>query len=193
MTRIYTRGGDCGETSLGDGARVPKSGRRVGVYGEVDELNSVLGCCVARLRMDDGLEAAGLAAELTALQSRLFELGAALADPRRSAEMMVPGAPADPFDAAHLESLIDAHDACLAPLRQFILPGGTMAAAYLHLARTVCRRAERAAVALAADEAVSPGSLIFLNRLSDYLFTLARVANRAAGVPDVPWRGGKEA
>jgi cob(I)alamin adenosyltransferase len=193
MTRIYTRGGDRGETSLGDGARVPKSGRRVGVYGEVDELNSVLGCCVAQLRMGGGLDEAGLVAELTTLQSRLFELGAALADPRRSAELMAPGAPADPFDAAHLESLIDAHDARLEPLRQFILPGGTMAAAHLHLARTVCRRTERAAVALAADEAVPSGALVFLNRLSDALFTMARAANRAAGLPDVPWRGGKEA
>jgi cob(I)alamin adenosyltransferase len=172
---------------------VPKSGRRVGVYGDVDELNSVLGCCVAQLRMGGGPEEAGLAAELTALQSRLFDLGAALADPRRSAQLMAPGAPADPFDAARLESLIDAHDTHLAPLRQFILPGGTMAAAHLHLARTVCRRAERAAVALAVDEAVPAGALIFLNRLSDALFTMARAANRAAGLPDVPWRGGKEA
>jgi cob(I)alamin adenosyltransferase len=199
MTRIYTRGGDRGETSLGSGARVPKSGRRVGVYGDVDELNSVLGCCVAHLVADGApAEAAGLATELTALQSRLFDLGAVLADPRRSAELMLPEAPADPFEAARLESLIDAHDASLAPLRQFILPGGTLAAAHLHLARTVCRRAERAAVALAVDEAVPAGALIFLNRLSDYLFTLARAANRVAGLPDVPWlpgtpsRGGKE-
>jgi cob(I)alamin adenosyltransferase len=193
MTPIYTRGGDRGETSLGDGVRVPKSDRRVGVYGDVDELNSVLGCCVAQLRMGGGSDEAGLVAELTTLQSRLFDLGAALADPRRSAELMAPGAPADPFDAARLESLIDAHDARLEPLRQFILPGGTMAAAHLHLARTVCRRAERAAVALAADEEVPAGALTFLNRLSDALFTMARAANRAAGLPDVLWRGGKEA
>ena len=139
MARIYTRGGDHGETSLGDGARVPKSGARVGVYGDVDELNSVLGCCVALLSHGGGSEEAGLAAELTALQSRLFDLGAALADPRRSQELSQPDAPADPFDAARLEALIDAHDARLKPLRQFILPGGTAAAAHLHLARTVCR------------------------------------------------------
>lgn len=193
MTRIYTRGGDRGETSLGDGARVPKTSRRVGVYGEVDELNSVLGCCVALLAREGGSEEAGLAAELTALQSRLFDLGAVLADPRRSAELMAAGAPADPFEAARLEGLIDAHDARLAPLRQFILPGGTAAAAHLHLARTVCRRAERAAVALSGSEAVPAGALMFLNRLSDYLFTLARAANRAAGLADVPWRGGKDA
>ena len=193
MTRIYTRGGDGGETSLGDGARVPKSDRRVGVYGEVDELNSVLGCCVAQLTLGGGSEEAGFAAELAALQSRLFDLGAVLADARRSVDLMLPDAPADPFDAARLETLIDAREARLAPLRRFILPGGTLAAAHLHVARTVCRRAERAAVTLAADEAVPAGALIFLNRLSDYLFTLARDANRAAGLADVPWLGGKEA
>jgi len=193
MTRIYTRGGDRGETSLGDGARVPKNSRRVGVYGEVDELNCVLGCCVSLLAREGGSEEHGLAAELTALQSRLFDLGTVLADPRRSIELLAAGAPADPFDAARLEALIDAHDARLPPLRQFILPGGTAAAAHLHLARTVCRRVERAAVALAATEDVPGGALVFLNRLSDYLFTLARAANRAAGLPDVPWRGGKDA
>lgn len=193
MTRIYTRGGDRGETSLGDGARVPKTSRRVGVYGDIDELNSALGCSVALLAAGNGAGEHGLAAELTALQSRLFDLGAVLADPRRAAELCADGAPADPFDAAALEGLIDAHDAHLAPLRQFILPGGTAAAAHLHLARTICRRAERAAVALAGSEPVPAGALIFLNRLSDYLFTAARAANRAAGVADVPWRAGKDA
>lgn len=193
MTRIYTRGGDRGETSLGDGARVPKTSRRVGVYGDVDELNSALGCSVALLAAGNGAGEHGLAAELTSLQSRLFDLGAVLADPRRAAELCENGAPADPFDAAALEGLIDAHDAHLAPLRQFILPGGTAAAAHLHLARTICRRAERAAVALAGSEPVPAGALVFLNRLSDYLFTAARAANRAAGVADVPWRAGKDA
>lgn len=193
MTRIYTRGGDRGETSLGDGARVPKTSRRVGVYGDVDELNSALGCSVALLAAGNGAGEHGLAAELTTLQSRLFDLGAVLADPRRAADLCADGAAADPFDAAALEGLIDAHDAHLAPLRQFILPGGTAAAAHLHLARTICRRAERAAVALAGSEPVPAGALIFLNRLSDYLFTAARAANRAAGVADVPWRAGKDA
>jgi cob(I)alamin adenosyltransferase len=193
MTRIYTRGGDRGETSLGDGARVPKTSRRVGVYGDVDELNSALGCSVALLAAGRGAGEHGLAAELVALQSRLFDLGAVLADPRRAAELCAAGASADPFDAAALEGLIDAHDAILAPLRQFILPGGTAAAAHLHLARTICRRAERAAVALAGSEPVPAGALIFLNRLSDYLFTAARAANHAAGVADVPWRAGKDA
>ncbi|MBM4131218.1 cob(I)yrinic acid a,c-diamide adenosyltransferase [bacterium] len=193
MTRIYTRGGDRGETSLGDGARVPKTSRRVGVYGEIDELNSALGCCVALLTAGSSAGEHGLAAELAALQSRLLDLGAVMADPRRSAEYRAAGAPADPFGAGALEHLIDAHDAHLPPLRQFILPGGTAAAAHLHLARTICRRAERAAVALSGSEAVPDGALVFLNRLSDYLFTAARAANRAAGVADVPWRAGKEA
>lgn len=193
MTRIYTRGGDRGETSLGDGARVPKTSRRVGVYGDIDELNSALGGSVALLAAGNGAGEHGLAAELVALQSRLFDLGAVLADPRRAAELCAAGASADPFDAAALEGLIDAHDAILAPLRQFILPGGTAAAAHLHLARTICRRAERAAVALAGSEPVPAGALIFLNRLSDYLFTAARAANHAAGVADVPWRAGKDA
>jgi cob(I)alamin adenosyltransferase len=144
------------------------------------------------LAREGGSEEAGLAAELTALQSRLFELGAVLADPRRSAELAAPDGPADPFDAARLEALIDAHDARLPVLRSFILPGGTAAAAHLHLARTVCRRAERSAVALAASEAVPAGALVFLNRLGDYLFTVARAANRAVGLTDVPWRGGKD-
>lgn len=193
MARIYTRGGDRGETSLGDGARVPKTSRRVGVYGEVDELNSALGCCVALLAAGSGAGEHGLAAELTSLQSRLFDLGAVLADPRRSAELCAADPAVDPFGAGALEGLIDAHDAHLAPLRQFILPGGTAAAAHLHLARTICRRAERAAVALAGAEPVPAGALVFLNRLSDYLFTVARAANRAAGVADVPWRAGKDA
>ncbi len=193
MTPIYTRGGDGGETSLGDGARVPKSGGRVDAYGIVDELNSVLGCCVAHLVAEGGAGQAQLAGELTALQSRLFDLGAVLANPRRSAELAVNGAPADPFAAASLEGLIDAHDAQLPPLRNFILPGGTLAAANLHLARTVCRRAERAIVALARVETVPGGAVVFLNRLGDYLFTAARAANRLAGLPDVPWRGGKDA
>jgi cob(I)alamin adenosyltransferase len=193
MIRIYTRGGDRGETSLGDGARVPKTSGRVGAYGDIDELNSALGCCVALLAGGGAAGERDLAAELTALQSRLFDLGTVLADPRRSDAACAAGAPADPFDAGALERLIDAHDARLAPLRQFILPGGTAAAAHLHLARTICRRAERAAVALAATEPVPSGALVFLNRLSDYLFTAARAANHAAGVADVPWRAGKDA
>lgn len=179
MVRIYTRTGDAGETSLGDGTRVPKCQARVDLYGDVDELNSTLGCAAAVLRRD----AAGrpMADLLDRIQSRLFDLGAVLANPRLSA------LPRD-FDAAALEQWIDGMDTHLPDLRTFILPGGSEAAARLHLARAVCRRAERKAVALAALEPVPPGAVIYLNRLSDALFTAARAANAAAGLPDVPWQ-----
>ena len=180
MARIYTRSGDGGETSLGDGSRVPKSGARVDLYGDVDELNSVLGVAVTAL--DAAPAPPALAGQLATIQDRLFALGTVLADPVRSAGD-------HDFGAADLEGWIDGFDADLAPLRNFVLPGGCPAAAQLHVARTVCRRAERKAVALAATEAVSAGALIYLNRLSDYLFTAARAANAAAGRPDVPWRG----
>jgi len=179
MARIYTRTGDAGETSLGDGSRVPKHQPRVDLYGDVDELNSVLGCAAAVLgRHDRGRPLATL---LSGIQSRLFDLGAVLADPGLSAQEQ-------DFDAAGLEHWIDSMEAYLAPLANFILPGGSEAAAMLHLARAVCRRAERKAVALAAAEPVPRGAVIYLNRLSDALFTAARAANAAAGVKDVAWR-----
>lgn len=179
MARIYTRTGDAGETSLGDGTRVPKCQARVDLYGDVDELNSTLGCAAAVLRRHEaGRPMADL---LDRIQSRLFDLGAVLANPQHSAR------PQD-FDAAALEQWIDGMDAHLPALRNFILPGGSEAAAMLHLARSVCRRAERKAVALAAAEPVPQGALVYLNRLSDALFTAARAANAAAGLADVPWR-----
>lgn len=180
MARIYTRSGDAGETSLGDGSRVPKSGPRVDLYGDVDELNSTLGVVAAVLA--DGPVPAGLADQLAAIQDRLFAVGAVLADPARSASD-------HEFGAGEMEGWIDALETGLEPLTRFILPGGCAAAAHLHLARTVCRRAERKAVALGATDPVPAGALIYLNRLSDYLFTAARAANAAAGRPDVPWRG----
>ena len=179
MTRIYTRTGDAGETSLGDGSRVAKNQARVDLYGDVDELNSTLGCAAAALRA----EATGgpMADLLARIQSRLFDLGTVLANPKLSAGE-------HDFEAAELEHWIDGMDAYLSPLANFILPGGSSAAAMLHLARAVCRRAERKAVALAAVEPVPRGAVVYLNRLSDALFTAARAANAAAGVPDVPWR-----
>ncbi len=180
MARIYTRSGDAGETSLGDGSRVPKSGPRVALYGDVDELNSVLGCAVAAL---GGTPAdVRLATWLTTIQSTLFDLGSVLADPTRSRAE-------HDFDAPGLETWIDELTADLPPLTTFILPGGCAAAGFLHLGRTVCRRAERAAVDLATTEPVPAGALTYLNRLSDFLFTAARGANAAASVPDVAWRG----
>ncbi len=180
--RIYTRTGDQGQTALFGGPRVDKDVARVEAYGTVDELNAVLGL----------VRAETLAAEvdqvLARIQGELFEVGAEIAsvDPvARGTRTIGPG------HVAALESDIDRFDAALAPLRQFILPGGTRAAALLHLARTVCRRAERRVVTLARQ---SPGEIslvlvAYLNRLGDLLFVLARQANAAAGVPDVPWRG----
>ncbi len=189
MARIYTRTGDEGETHLGDGSRGAKSAPRVDLYGEIDELNSVIGCCVATLKRV-GVEGYGtLPNDLREIQSRLFDLGAILAHPGLSAEWAGRDKTAQDFGTVELEHLIDALDRNLVPLKTFILPGGQEGAAFLHLARTVCRRAERKAVALAAVEVVPAGAIIYLNRLSDFLFTAARAANAAFGVPDVPWIG----
>jgi cob(I)alamin adenosyltransferase len=179
--KIYTRTGDDGTTGLLGGRRVSKADLRVEAYGDVDEANAALG--LAR--------AVGLPAPLDVVlaraQSTLFQVGAALATPpdRDSGT-----APVAASDVAALESAIDAIVASLAPLQSFILPGGAEGAARLHLARTVCRRAERAVVALASRETVDPLLVRYLNRLSDLLFVQARAANHAAGVADVPWKGG---
>ena len=191
MVRIYTRTGDGGDTSLGDGTRVAKSGARVDLYGEVDELNSWLGQCVVAL-LDLGTEVPGLpVADLQNIQSRLFSLGAILADPGRSAEITALTVGNQPFPAQDLEDLIDAMSVHLGPLKTFILPGGCAAAAALHLARAVCRRVERKAVAVAAAEPIPAGAIIYLNRLSDFLFTAARAANAAVRCADIPWTENK--
>ena len=179
MARIYTRTGDDGDTGLVDGSRTSKSDPRVDLYGDVDELNSVLGCAAAALKQGAG--GAPMAKLLAGIQSRLFDLGSVLANPDLSQQE-------HEFGAAELEAWIDSMDRHLAPLTSFILPGGSAAAAMLHLARAVCRRAERKAVALAVGEPVPAGAVVYLNRLSDALFTAARAANAAAGVQDVPWR-----
>lgn len=180
MARIYTRTGDSGETSLGDGSRLPKSALRIDAYGDVDELNAAVGCAAAVLGNEPTVFL--LPDVLGFVQSSLLKLGAVLADPGAVAE--------DDFGAARLEEWIDQYEEKLLPLKNFILPGGTPAASLLHLARTVCRRAERRVVALAAEEPVPEAVVTYLNRLSDFLFTAARAANRIAGVKDVPWRGG---
>ena len=174
--KIYTRTGDTGETSLFGGARVPKSDARIESYGTVDELNSFLG--VARASWP----ASPIDAQLAAAQSDLFEIGAHLASPGTS---RFPG-----VDAARIEELergIDAMESELAPLKSFILPGGSLAASQLHIARVVCRRAERLVVALNDDSPATTSSIAYLTRLSDYLFVAARFANHAFGVDDVPW------
>jgi cob(I)alamin adenosyltransferase len=175
--KIYTKTGDAGETGLWGGLRVPKDALRVHAYGTVDECNAAVG--LAR--------AGGLGAELDELlarvQDQLFVVGADLATPGEAANIPRVGE----AEVAFLEQAIDALEEDLTPLRQFILPGGTLAAAHLHLARTICRRAERWLVSLAREEAMNPQVGVYLNRLSDFLFVAARAANARAGTPDTPW------
>ena len=180
--KIYTRTGDQGETGLFGGGRVKKSDPRVAAYGDVDELNSVIG--VVRATPPEAF----FDELLTAIQRDLFSLGGHLATPdpdkvRKALEK----AELDEGRIAAFERTIDEADAELAPLRAFVLPAGTPKAAALHLARTICRRAERSVVALAAESPVPSLFLVYLNRLSDLLFTLARLANHRAGTGDVTW------
>jgi cob(I)alamin adenosyltransferase len=180
--RIYTRTGDTGETGLFGGGRVSKDHARVAAYGDVDELNSTLG--VARATEP----AMMFDPELAAIQRDLFSIGGHLAtpDPEKVRAALEKASLAS-SRIEEFETAIDAADAELPPLRAFILPAGTPKAAALHLARTVCRRAERSVVALARQDEVPELFLVYLNRLSDYLFTLARLANARAGQHDVPW------
>jgi cob(I)alamin adenosyltransferase len=181
--KIYTRRGDAGETDLLGGPRVAKDHLRVEAYGAVDELNACLGLCAALTGHEDLRK---LAREI---QAQLFDLGAYLASPEsgRRSKAGIPEPRSEDVDA--LERSIDGLEQELEPLRRFILPGGTSAAAALHAARTVCRRAERRAVALHREQSLSQASLGYLNRLSDLLFVMARVENRRAGVADVEWLG----
>lgn len=178
--KIYTKTGDSGETSLFDGTRVLKTDARVVAYGEVDELQACVGLAAA----------SGLDAELkgmaSTLQRDLFALGARLADPAHRIAARVSKAVIDADSVTRLEQWIDQLENGLPPLRHFILAGGAPAGAALHLARTVCRRAERATLSLGA-QAVDPILLVYLNRLSDLLFVMARAANHRAGVPEIEW------
>jgi len=174
LSRIVTRTGDAGTTGLGDGSRVAKDSPRIEAIGAVDELNSTIGVVLAEP------VPAAVAACLTAVQHDLFDLGG---------ELSIPGAAAiGDAHIARLESDVERFNAELAPLKEFILPGGTRAAALAHVARTVCRRAERSLIAAAATEAVTDRARIYVNRLSDLLFVLARTLNRAEGRADVLWR-----
>jgi cob(I)alamin adenosyltransferase len=175
--KIYTRTGDQGQTGLWGGQRVPKDSLRVSAYGTTDELNAMLGVVRA-----SGLDA-GLDALVTRIQNELFVVGADLATPGESTRIDRIGE----ANIAAMEHDIDQLEGELEPLRQFILPGGTPAAAYLHLARTICRRAERLVVTLAQQEEINAVILVYLNRLADWLFVVARAANARAGVADVPW------
>ncbi len=182
LTRIYTKGGDAGETSLGDGKRVPKFDARVAAYGTVDEANACIG--IARLHASGTVDAM-----LAAIQNDLFDLGADLCTPE-AADRKYPPLRISETQVERLEREIDAMNASLAPLDSFILPGGTPLAAYLHLARTVARRAEREIVRLAAAEPVNPAAIRYVNRLSDHLFVLSRHVNDN-GTKDVLWVPGK--
>jgi len=184
LTRIYTKTGDKGTTALGDGRRVPKDAARIEACGAVDELNSVLGLALGSL---DDPEITTL---LKTIQNDLFDLGADLCLPERPRRgRAAPGRPPLRITQAHvgpLETAIDRINAPLGPLTSFILPGGAVPASWLHLARTVCRRAERRVVTLARRETINPQTVIYLNRLSDLLFVMARRANEG-GRADVLW------
>lgn len=180
--KIYTKTGDTGETGLFGGPRVKKSDPRVEAYGEADELNAAVGA--ARALVEDP----EIDTQLAKIQEELFCVGAELATPHGAkARSAIP--PVDPAWAARLEAAMDAWDEELPALSNFVLPGGTRTAAALHLARTVCRRAERRAVALAGEVEVDAAVLVYLNRLSDFLFVAARIANHRAKKEEPLWRG----
>ena len=183
LDRIYTRTGDEGMTGLGGGQRVPKDSLRVETYGTVDELNSQIGVALAT-----GL-CERLAAELVPIQNQLFDLGSDLATPATSqARHPVPTVQARHIE--HLEALIDELNEVVGALTNFLLPGGAPGAAQLHVARTICRRAERSATSLARDEEIGPTVLPYLNRLSDALFVMARYENHERGIAEPLWRPG---
>jgi cob(I)alamin adenosyltransferase len=180
LTRIYTRGGDAGETSLGDGTRVSKLDVRIAAFGTVDEVNAALGVVLAGACPEDLREV------LERVQNELFDLGADLSVPMtHDARLRVTQSQVDA-----LEQDCDRFNAELPELRSFVLPGGTETAARLHVARTICRRAEREAIAAAVSVEVSPLALVYLNRLSDLLFILARAANAAESRDEPLWRPG---
>jgi cob(I)alamin adenosyltransferase len=183
LNRIYTRTGDEGMTGLGGGQRVPKDSLRVTTYGTVDELNSHIGVALAT-GLSERLEA-----ELLPIQNQLFDLGSDLATPAVS-QARHPVPTVEPRHIEHLEALIDELNGVVGPLTNFLLPGGSPGSAQLHVARTVCRRAERAATTLARDEVIGPTVLPYLNRLSDALFVMARYENHHRGVAEPLWKPG---
>ena len=180
ITKVTTHTGDDGTTALGSGARVPKSDLRIEVFGAVDELNAQIGVVLASNL------AVELAGPLKQVQNDLFHLGADLSVPD-PAKPQRPGPTVAERHVAHLDNLSAQFNARLAPLQNFVLPGGHVAAAHLHVARTICRRAERQAVALATREPIGPHIVPYLNRLSDLLFIMSRVQNKLAGIPEPIW------
>jgi cob(I)alamin adenosyltransferase len=183
LSRIYTRTGDGGDTALGNGTRVPKDDPRVAAYGSVDELNALLGVFLTASAPPE-------AELLRSIQNDLFDVGADLCLPQPPDEAAGAHLRVRPEQAERLEHAIDRLNASLKPLQSFVLPGGTPAAAWAHLARTVCRRAERDVVSLTHREWVNPAVVVYLNRLSDLLFVLARICNNN-GQDDVLWQPGR--
>ena len=181
LTRIYTRGGDKGETSLGDGSRVPKIDCRIGAFGTVDELNSAIGLVLAEPGLPDTLRQ-----PLVRIQNDLFDVGADLSVPYGIGDRLR----VEDGHVARLEELCDELNAELPMLKSFVLPGGTPAAARLHVARATCRRAERDALVADGETGINPLVLAYLNRLSDFLFIAARWANRDAGRDEPLWKPG---
>lgn len=181
--KVYTKRGDAGETDLFGSGRVTKDDHRVEAYGEVDELNACVGQALA-----NGVQA-DLTELLTRIQSTLFDVGSFLATPRAEIREKNGFAEVEAKDVVELEAAIDRYDAELPPLQAFILPGGTHAAAAFHMARTVCRRAERRVVTLTREEKIGGHAVEYLNRLSDLFFTLARLENHRAGVVETEWAG----
>lgn len=179
--KIYTRGGDGGQTSFFGGERASKAHPRVAAYGDVDELNALLGLARARLEAHEDLRA-----RIEAVQRSLFGVGGEIATPGERARAKLRDLVTD-REVEELERSIDSMEEELTPLTRFILPGGGLAGATLHVARTVCRRAERAVVGLGPEAGVRPEVVRYLNRLSDWLFVAARVANRRDGVPETGW------
>jgi len=177
--KIYTKTGDDGTTGLFGGGRVSKASARIDCYGTVDELNSVIGIALSKQCSTEGV------ACLTVIQNTLFVLGSDLATPHES-KASIERITDD--HAAQIETWIDSFESGLQPLRNFIVPGGSESAAMLHLARTVCRRAERLCVAAKDSEKLGDAVIHYLNRLSDFLFVLARWENHDAGIPDTPWK-----
>jgi cob(I)alamin adenosyltransferase len=184
LSRIYTKTGDQGDTALGDGRRVPKDHPRVAAYGTVDELNAILGLLASQFPQAAESEL------IRAIQNDLFDVGADLCLPQSADEKPAAHLRVRTEQAERLEQAIDRLNAGLTPLTSFILPGGAAAAAWCHLARTVCRRAEREVVTLAREESINPQVIVYLNRLSDLLFVLARVYNNQ-GRDDVLWQPGQ--
>ena len=188
LSRIYTKTGDRGDTGLGDGSRVPKDHPRVTAYGTVDELNAILGIFLVHLH--NAKAEAALVDLVRSVQNDLFDVGADLCLPPGEGERPGQVLRIQADQAERLEQAIDSRNERLQPLKSFILPGGTAAAAWCHLARTVCRRAERDVVTLARSDRINPQVIVYLNRLSDLLFVLGRVCNHD-GHDDVLWVPGR--